>query len=184
MRHPRSIRFKLITLYVIVLSLVFVVFGAYIYVAFRQLLVSSLEQILQRRAQQIAATIVDEIPSKGEPYVGTEIQARYAPELNERVIQVTDEHNVVIYASRNASFLSSYASRASAALHRNRPLYWEARASDGQRYRVVAIGHPLVNGHTYVVEVGGPENGIENSLQDLLLTLLVGFPVLIGLSVL
>jgi heavy metal sensor kinase len=183
MRHPRSIRFKLITFYVTVLSLVFVIFGAYIYIALHQLLVSSLEQILHRRAQQIAVTIVDELPSKGESYVASEIQARYAPELNERVIRITDENEAVVYASRNHSLLISQPQRTAAALQSDRPVYWETTSTDRQSYRLVAIGHRLSNGHTYVVEVGAPENGIENSLHDLLLTLLVGFPVLIGLSV-
>ena len=184
MKRPRSIRFKLITLSVIVLGIVFIVFGTYIYVAFRQLLVSSLEQILHRRAQQIAVTIVDELPAKGEEYVGSEIQARYAPELNERIIRITDENSAVIYASRNASLLATRPEKTATALQSDRPVYWETEATDRESYRLVAIGHRLSNGHTYVVEVGAPENGIENSLHDLLLTLLVGFPVLIGLSIL
>src|SRR5271154_5784956 len=110
MKRTRSIRLKLITLYVCLLTLVFICFGAYTCLGFQQFLVRSLQQTLLRRADQIASTILDEVPSKGESYVANEIQARYAPELNERVIRITDLNNREIYASQNADFLKKYPS--------------------------------------------------------------------------
>ena len=183
MKPPRSIRFKLITFYVCVLSLVFFVFGIYIYVVFHQLLVRSLEKTLVRRAQQIAATIVDELPARGEPYVASEIQARYAPELNERVILITDDRQHPIYTSSNASLLTDSNSQLPAALAKRKAVYWETSAKSGERYRMVAIGDQLSNGRTYAVEVGAPETEIANALRDLVETLLIGFPVLIGASI-
>jgi heavy metal sensor kinase len=183
MNHPRSIRFKLITLYVCVLSLVFFAFGAYIYLVLHHLLVRSLEQTLSRRAQQIASTIVDELPTRGESYVAGEIQARYAPELNERVIRITDGQQHPIYSSQNASFLTEQSSHAASTLTKDKAVYWDASSNEGERYRLVAIRHRLANGQIYVVEVGGPENGITSALHDLVFTFLVGFPVLIGISV-
>ena len=182
MKQPRSIRFKLITFYVCILSLVFLIFGTYIYVVFHQMLVRSLEQTLSRRAQQIATTIVDEVPERGESYVASEIQARYAPELNERVIRVTDDRQRPLYTSKNASFLAAANPWVEAALARQKPENWEISFHD-QRYRMVAIGHRLPNGKTYAVEVGAPENEITVALHDLILTLLLGFPVLIGISI-
>ncbi len=61
MRQPRSIRARLITLYVVTLSLIFICFGGYIYWGFKQYLVSSLRGALVRRAHQIAATILAEV---------------------------------------------------------------------------------------------------------------------------
>ena len=184
MRKLRSIRFKLITLYVGVLSLVFVAFGAYIYLVFHQLLVRSLEQTLDRRGRQIATTILDELPMKGESYVGEEIQARYAPELNERVIRIIDAKGAPIYASSNASLLTGRPLKMEEGLASGRPVFWETRAADGERYRMVSIPDRVSGGAAYVVEVGAPENGLQNALHGLLLTLLVGFPVLIGFSIL
>jgi hypothetical protein len=107
MTRPRSIRRKLISLYVGLLTVVFLCFGVYIYWGFQQFLIRALEQTLTRRAHQIASTILEELPGRGESYVAGEIQARYAPELNERVIRIIDAKGRVIYASKNAGQLFS-----------------------------------------------------------------------------
>jgi heavy metal sensor kinase len=185
MRHPRSLRFKLITLYVCLLTIVFLGFGAYIYLGFQQFLVRSLKQTLLRRADQIAVTILDQLPVKGESYVASEIQARYAPELNERVIRITDTNHREIYASKNAHFLSNYPSQSQAEERdRLKPLYQQETSSEGHAFEVVSLLHPLSNGSVFIVDVGAPLTDIQNALHDLLLTLFLGFPVLIGLAVL
>ena len=102
MTANRSIRTKLITLYVGILARVFVCFGVYIYAGFKTYLVHSLQQTLTWRAKQIASTFLEEIPVKGEAFVGNEIQTRYAPELNERVIRITDAHCHQVYGSNNS----------------------------------------------------------------------------------
>ncbi len=182
MKHPRSIRARLITLYVVTLSLIFVCFGGYTYWGFKQYLVTSLRQALSRRAQ-IAETILVDVPQRGEIYVGSEIRARYAPELNERVIRVTDLSGRVVYASSNAgpllppppvTFTGSDAE--------TEPIHREEQARSKERLQVMAIGYQVPNGDRYVVEVGAPENEISSALEGLMITLLLGFPVFIGLT--
>jgi heavy metal sensor kinase len=185
MKHPRSIRFKLITLYVCLLSFVFLCFGFYIYLSFQQFLVRSLEQTLFRRAQQIAVTILDDLPTKGGSYVASEIQARYAPELNERVIRITDQNNKTIYASDNAGFLAANGPVAGVKIAPvERPQYTQELSGARQSFRVVSLRHRLSDGNVYTVEVAAPESGIASALHDLILTLMIGFPVLIGLAIL
>jgi heavy metal sensor kinase len=185
MKRPRSIRLKLITLYVCLLTLVFICFGAYTCLGFQQFLARSLQQTLLRRAQQIASTILDELPSKGESYVASEIQARYAPELNERVIRITDSNNRDIYASKNGDFLKKYDSPSVAEdATTEKPFYREESLDNGQSYRVVFLRRTLSNGNVYTVEVGAPETDISAALRGLILTLTIGFPVLIGLAIL
>jgi heavy metal sensor kinase len=185
MKRPRTIRVKLITLYVCLLTLVFICFGAYTCLGFQQFLVRSLQQTLLRRAQQISSTILDELPSKGESYVANEIQARYAPELNERVIRITDSNKREIYASKNGNFLKKYPTpTVSDDAIAEKPLYREESLDNGQSYRVVFLRHSLSNGNFYTVEVGAPETDISTALWGLILTLTIGFPVLIGLAIL
>jgi heavy metal sensor kinase len=183
MKHPRSIRARLITLYVVTLSLIFVCFGGYIYWGFKQYLVASLQQALQRRAHQIAVTILADVPQRGEAYIGSEIQARYAPELNERVIRVTDQAGSTIYASSNATGLrTSPAVTFTEGAAESKPSERVDATANGERLQVTAIGYRLPNGARYVVEVGASENEISSALRGLLLTLSLGFPVFIGLS--
>lgn len=185
MKRPRSIRVQLITLYVCLLSLVFLCFGAYTYWGLRQFLVRSLQQALLRRADQIAVTILDELPTRGESYVASEIQARYAPELNERAIRIVDVNHREIYLSKNAHFLAADSFRLPANnKDLGKPLYREDSLGDGQKFEIVSLLHTLSNGDTYIVEVGAPETSISSSLNELIVTLAIGFPVLIGLAIL
>jgi len=183
MKHPRSIRARLITLYVVTLSLIFVCFGGYTYWGFKQYLVSSLQQALSRRAHQIALTILADVPQRGEDYIGSEIQARYAPELNERVIRVTNQSGKTIYASRNATSLEPPPSVGfTAGEAESQPAERVDAAENGGRLQVTAVGYRLPNGTKYVVEVGASETEISIALHGLLLTLSLGFPVFVGLS--
>ena len=181
----RSIRVKLITLYVGLLAVVFLCFGGYVYGGFHQSLVQSLEQTLTRRAHQIGSTILEELPVRGGAYVAGEIQARYAPELNERVIRISDSAHRIVYASSNAGLLSSFlAAPVPAGTGEGAPVYQEEFPLNGGALRVVAISRRLDNGAVYTVEVGAPENEIHTALKGLMLTLALGFPALIGLAIL
>jgi heavy metal sensor kinase len=183
MKRPRSIRARLITLYVASLLLIFVCFGGYTYWGFKQYLVRSLQQILQRRAHQIASTILVEMPVKGEAYVGSEIQARYAPELNERIIRISDESGRIIYASKDAgNFFGAPTVSFNGKGAETAPVNREVTTPNNERLQIVAIGYQLENGAQYIVEVGAPENGVFNALDGLLWTLSLGFPVFIGLT--
>lgn len=183
MTHPRSIRARLITLYVVTLALIFVCFGGYTYWGFKQYLIRSLQQTLTRRAHQIASTILVNMPQKGESYVSSEIEARYAPERNERIIRITDQSGRTIYASQNADVLSkplpvSYGRAQIETVPADR----EEKFQGKEYFQVIAIGYQLDNGARYIVEVGGSENDIFSALDGLLLTLSLGFPVFIGLT--
>jgi heavy metal sensor kinase len=185
MRHNRSIRYRLITLYVCLLALVFVCFGAYTYWGFQKFLIASLEKTLLRRAQQIASTILEELPSKGKSYVANEIQMRYAPELNERVIRITDANGQLIYASPNATLLTTTPSPSIPDATSNaRPVYLEESSGKDELLRVVVVSHRLANGNVYSIEVGAPETDITTALHSLILTLMLGFPMLIGVAIL
>jgi heavy metal sensor kinase len=174
-RH--SIRSRLISLYVGLLSLVFVCFGAYIYYGSHALLVSSLDQTLDRRARQIATTILADLPARGSGYVASEIQARYAPELNERVMRITGPAQQVVYASKNVDELIS-----SIPVSGNKTVYRNEGGGAG-RLRVAAIGYRFPDGKTYTVEVGAPLTAINQQLDRLLFLLALGVLVLIGLAV-
>jgi heavy metal sensor kinase len=183
MKHPRSIRARLITLYVVTISLIFVCFGGYTYWGFKQYLIRSLREALLRRAHQIALTIIADIPQRGEAYVASEIQARYAPELNERYIRVTDQSDQTIYASSNSSSMQAPpAITFTGNAPESQPVTSEESLHSRERLQVMAIGYRLPDGRQYVVEVGASESEISSALGGLLITLSLGFPVFIGLT--
>ena len=182
MKRPRSIRARLITLYVVTLSLIFVCFGGYTYWGFKQYLIRSLQQTLTRRAHQIASTILSDMPQRGASYVSSEIQARYAPELNERFIRITDHAGHTIYESKNAIVLSKPPAITLGDENETKPFSREETPQAREHLQVVAIGYRLSDGTAYLVEVGASENDVFVALNGLLLTLSLGFPVFIGLT--
>lgn len=168
---------------VVTLSVIFICFGGYIYWGFKQYLIRSLQQTLIRRAHQIASTILADVPQEGEDYIRNEIQARYAPELNERIIRITDESGRVIYASKNAKVLTKPPSLPFKGIHTETvPVDSEETPEAREYIQVAAIGYEISSNVRYIVEVGASENEIFKSLDGLLLTLLLGFPVFIGLT--
>jgi len=184
MRANCSIRTKLISLYVGILTLVFVCFGLYIYAGFKTYLIQSLRQTLTWRAEQIASTFLPEIALKGEAAVGNEIQTRYAPELNQRVIRITGAQGLQVYGSSNSDLLpvarvqpvpdkQSYSG----------PEPSEVVRPDGERWEVIAVSRRMADGKIYTVEVGAPETDVSTALAGLVRTLIIGFPFLIGLAI-
>jgi heavy metal sensor kinase len=184
MKANRSIRAKLITLYVAILTLVFVCFGIYIYAGFKTYLIRSLQQTLTWRAQQIASTFLDEIPAKGEAFVGNEIQTRYAPELNQRVIRITDVHGHQVYGSKNSVVLTPIQPETVPGNQSESvPVSSQVILPKGERLEVIAVSHRIADGSIYTVEVGAPETDISTALAGLTWTLIFGFPFLIGLAI-
>ena len=171
MNRPRSIRARVITLYVVTISLIFVCFGGYTYWGFKQYLVASLRESLARRAHQIAVTILADVPQKGEACIGSEVQIRYAPELNERIVRVTNQQDRTVYASQNAEALPeplkvNFTDNAA----ETTSVSDQERSSSGMKYQVVAVGYQGADGARYVVEVGATESDISSALGGLLLT--------------
>ena len=184
MKAPRSIRAKLIVLYVAILTLVFVCFGLYVYAGFKTYLTRALQQTLTWRAQQIASAYLDEIPAKGGNYVGSEIQARYAPELNQRVIRIVAADGRQIYGSKNSeALLPIRLEPISANQRQGAPSFSQVMLPNGERLEVITVSRRIADGSVYAVEVGAPRTDLDTALAGLTRTLILGFPALIGLAI-
>jgi len=97
--NTRSLKFQLIGWYAVVLIAGFGLLGAVTYVALQGSLAASLKENQLRRARQIAQLLRDESLKRNEARVGEEVQARYAPELNERFVRITRADGVMLYLS-------------------------------------------------------------------------------------
>ncbi len=97
--HPRSIRFQLIGWYAGLLLAVFLAFGAYAYSWLHHYMHATANDTLRRRVEIIEATLLSRITETGEPYVIRELEARYAPAINDRFIRVTRPDGSVMYVS-------------------------------------------------------------------------------------
>jgi len=97
--NTRSIGFRLTLLYAGLLFLVGLAFGAYSYFSLSDHLSWDLRQFVSHRVKQIADRLVSKTEQNGEDFVRSEIEARYAPEQNDRFIRVTRDSGIVVYIS-------------------------------------------------------------------------------------
>src|SRR5579871_2944667 len=109
--NTRSIRFRLAVWYGGLLIAVFVLVGGLMYAGLKFYLDHSLAETQNRRAHQIAETLLAQVATTGDKYVADEINARFAPEINDRFVRVTEAGSKILYASGNpkdASFDASH----------------------------------------------------------------------------
>ena len=180
--NTRSIRFRLISRFAALLLLVMLAFGIFTYWSVRRYVVDVIGASMTHRAKQIAQTLLG--PGEiDEGNVATEIELRYAPELNDRFIRITRPDGRVLYCSRNPadrSFTPSNvpqppAQTVRAALHEE-PLRGEAKML------IATIPHSTGRGD-YLVEAGTSLASAERVLSVLLWTLAAGLLVIVTLAV-
>jgi heavy metal sensor kinase len=97
--NTQSLKFRLIGWYACLLLGCFMLLGAATYVALRTSLVSSLKENQLRRARQVAQLLREEIASHSENRVGSEVEARYAPDVNDRFVRISQRDGVLLYIS-------------------------------------------------------------------------------------
>ena len=165
--------------------LLFFCLGAYTYLGFRQFLIRELQLSVERRAHQIALTIVKQSLNRHQFNIGQQIKTWYAPELNERAIRITDTDHRILYASDNVDLLSApFSGITPDKPGVGPPVFQKEITKDGQVLCVIALNALLTNGTVYTVEVGAPNTEMNEALRGLLIVLAIAFPILIGLSVL
>jgi hypothetical protein len=84
--NTRSIGFRLTLLYAGLLFFVGLAFGAYSYFSLSDYLSWDLGQLMSHHAKQIADRLVSKIEQNGDEFGRSEIEARYAPKLNDRFV--------------------------------------------------------------------------------------------------
>jgi heavy metal sensor kinase len=181
--NPRSIRFRLIMWYAGLLMAVFLLFCLAVYQVLRGYLETSLAEALKRRSDQIAELLVAHIDKSGDRYVADQIATRYAPENYDRFIRITRPDGSILYASgRTGSFdPTGLPPLAVNTLHGD--FAQKAVLGDGTRLLVTTKTFRSSDNRRFLIESGGPMAPIETILSHLLLSLLIGVPVLAFVAV-
>jgi heavy metal sensor kinase len=174
----RSLRFRLIAWYAGLLTAMFLLLAALMFVGLKHYLETSVAEAQERRAQQIADTLIADVNQTGEAAIGKEINSLYAPEINDRFIRVSRQDGSVLYASNpptDQSFdptgLPSLSTPPTDESIRKQGL------ADKKTLLIAALNSPAANGVRYVVEVGAPMAPVEAMLHQFLVLLAIGIPV-------
>ena len=180
--NSRSLSFRLVTWYALVLTVLFVLLAALTLPLLRHYLEANLLDAQARRARQIADTLVAHTSRERAGSLPGEIENLYSPEANDRFIRITRGDGTVVYASghpRNERFDPTQVP----------PL--AAGAASAAR-RVPMAGAPLLvatvtalaaDGTAYRVEVGSSGAGAAATLNHVLIMLAAGLPVALGVAV-
>ena len=178
--NTRSLRFRLTLWHACLLAAVFVVLGLLTFLALQHYLVSNLRDTQARRAQQIADTLLANVGSTGEAFVATEVKKLYAPEANARFIRILRADGSVLYVSgepKDESFDT-------AAIPEPSPLpggesFRIENLPGDKRILIATLPCKGGNGASYAVEVGAPTARFRAMLDQLLLLLALGLPVVL-----
>jgi heavy metal sensor kinase len=179
--NTRSIGFRLTLLYAGLLFVVGLAFGAYSYFSLSDYLSWDLGQLMSHRATQIADRLVSEIEQNGDDFVRNEIEARYAPELNDRFVRITRDNGSVVYTSGlpNDHRFDPSKIRPPVKLSQDGTVVIESR--DKNELLIAAVS--VVSGqHHYTIEAGASRAPMELALGRFLLTLSIGLPIVLGVA--
>ncbi|MBX3295852.1 MAG: heavy metal sensor histidine kinase [Acidobacteria bacterium] len=180
-----SIRFRLTVWYAGLLAALLALFGASMYFGLASYLEWSLKDSLVKQAQQIAVSHLADVGMTGEDYVVGEIEEHYAPQINSRFVRVTRGDGSVMYVSgtpEDGSFDPTGlpvppTAPVEASIREVHP-----PRGDGE---LLLYTMPFVarDSSRFVIETGAPYDPVESVLRGLLLTLGLGMPVVVVLSI-
>ena len=137
-----------------------------------------------RRARQIAQLVREAAQNHSEPLLGEKIEARYAPDLNDRFVRITRKDGVMLYLSPSRKIEAS-------TLPALPPGSVAFAGGDGAPGTVAgrpenASDRAPVAGDrrgSYLVETGAPMDEVQADLRQWLLFLLALLPVVAAVAV-
>lgn len=181
--NTRSLKFQLLVWYAGLLLAGFVLIGVTTYLALRSSLVAALNENQLRRARQISQLLVEQLQRKNESHLGQEIEARYAPGLNDRFVRITRRDGAVLYLSptpKDQSFDP-------AALP---PAFWSAQPESSREAALLGNRKMWLSAHrlqapdgaSYLIETGAPMDEVQADLRKWLMFLLGVLPVVAAMA--
>ena len=180
----RSIRFRMALWYAALLAGALALFGAATYLGLERYLQKSLEESLIKQARSIGDVLVVNINQSGEGYVDNEITEHYSPEINGRFIRVTRTDGKRIYVSgppKDGTFDPALV--AAPRLPVTQEFTREVEMSDEHELLLHGLPFKAADGTRFLIEVAAPYNQIESVLRGLVLTFVLGLPLIVALAI-
>jgi heavy metal sensor kinase len=182
--NTHSIRFRLIVWYAGLLTAVFVLLGGLMYGALSHYLLADLRNTQIWRARQIADTLLKNVKQTGEGVVVSEIQSLYAPETNGRFIRITRPDGSVLYSSGPAKDQSFDPSGLPTLIPIPSKLVVRTQILDRNKTLLIAALPQRVTAEKpYLIEVGAVTTSIETMVNQLLVLLGIGLPIVVMVGI-
>ena len=180
--NTRSLSFRLTAWHAGLLVVLGLAFGAYSYWRLDHYLSLYWTELLSHRAERIATALLTNIKRTGDHYVRSEIEARYAPEANDRFVRVTRDHGSDVFISGDPNDHSF------SPLEVPLPAKFDSSVNTrieraGRTDLLIATVPFVTGGEKYRIEVGAAAVPIQKVLRRFLVTLLIGLPVVVAAAI-
>jgi len=178
--NTRSLSFRLVAWYAGLLACIFVLLCSLLYLDLRHYLQTNVWQSQERRAHQIADTLLARIKETGPAYVASRAKEWYQPEISDRFIRITQVGGPVIYAS-SAPVDGSFNSTEVPAFSQSATpeSLQKVQLSNGKTLIIATLNYPSSGTPDYVVESGTLLDPVETMLDHLFLQMMFGLPLAI-----
>jgi heavy metal sensor kinase len=160
-----------------------IIFGFSVYVGLGQYLSYSIHRTLAEEGRSISENVLVDRVRRGDDYIVRETKENYAPEIKGLFIRITRPDGSVLYRSdapRDGSFNPAQVGRPPSG--GGETFRTETNGGSGKML-IHSMHYVTQDGQVLLVETGTSYRAVQSTLHGLLLTLLVGMPLVVGISV-
>jgi heavy metal sensor kinase len=178
-----SLKFRLLFWYAAMLASGFALLGLVTYLVLQNSLVSALKESQWRRARQISQLLSEELKAGRGAVVGEQVEARYAPALNERFVRISQRDGFMLYlSSAPADHTFDPATLPPPVWPANQESAAQVALLAGPRMLVASHRLMMPGGKDYLIETGAPMDAVQADLRKWLWFLVALLPVVLVIA--
>lgn len=178
-----SLRTRVTSWYVGLLTISLIVFGACIYLGVQRYLEASLQHSLASEARSVAETFVNEFEKKGSVWLIQELSESYPQARNAQMVRLSrvgpGDGYQILYPPPEENDSASEKISLPPAVHLQAPEFHHERTSSQLDLVVYSFPFQSSSGTRYLIETAISHRPISDLLRDLLVLLLVLTPVVV-----
>jgi len=178
-----SLRTRVTSWYVGLLTISLIVFGACIYLGVQRYLEVSLQHSLASEARSVAETFVNEFEKKGEPWLTQELSESYPQARNAQIVRLSRIRPgigyQILYPSGEENDSASEKISLPPDVHLQTAEFHHERKDSQTDLVVYSFPYQSSSGARYLIETASSHHPISNLLRDLLVLLLTLTPILV-----
>jgi len=182
--NVRSINFRLTLWYTVLILTASVAFGAYTYLSFEHRLYTEIQNMLASRIEHLRDDVLPTLSSYTRDTLRQKVEEVYSPEQNDRFVRISKMDGTVLYVSghpRENTFnpdlippLLNYTTTITEGMQ-------SLRTSD----HLLLVGYVTkLDNDQYILEMGTSITPVISALHKLIVTLLIGLPIVVLIAVL
>ncbi len=178
-----SLRSRVTSWYVGLLTVSLIVFGASIYLGVHRYLEASLEHSLASEARSIADTFVNQSETKGNLWLTQELSESYPQARNAQIVRLSRQaaggSYQVLYPPVPGGDDASEGLTLPPSVQLQSPAFHRELGTAGSPLVVYSLPYKSASGATYLIETAISHTSVSSLLRDLLTLLLILTPILV-----